>query len=342
MEKYKNLEKISEGAFGIVYRAKNIEDNEVVAIKEFKKKYTTWDECKNLREVKSLINLKHDNIVKLKEMIRSEDKLYLVFEFMDNNLYDLIKDLKNKGKKFTENQIRYIMYHNLLGIAYMHKHGFFHRDLKPENLLVKDEEIKIADFGLAREIRSLPPYTDYVSTRWYRAPECILKSNNYNSPIDIWALGAIMAELFNLNPLFPGNNEKDLLYKISSVIGSPNTTLWNDGINLAKKIDFKFPLITSFSIKSQIPDASEHAIEALSEMLKWDPNKRPTANKLLSFSFFNKQTSIVNIKISSILNDKGYNNVKTTMTYPKQVEKETNKNILTESDNEINKCTYIY
>ena len=91
----------------------------------------------------------------------------------------------------------------------MHKHGFFHRDLKPENLLIKDNVVKISDFGLSREIRSKPPFTDYVTTRWYRAPEILLKSTNYNSPIDIFALGSIMAELYLLKPLFPGNSEVD-------------------------------------------------------------------------------------------------------------------------------------
>ena len=94
-------------------------------------------------------------------------------------------------------------------LAYMHKHGFFHRDLKPENILIHKEKVKLGDFGLAREIRSRPPFTDYVSTRWYRAPELLLKSTNYNSPVDIFALGCIMAELYLLKPLFMGNSEMD-------------------------------------------------------------------------------------------------------------------------------------
>ncbi len=335
MEKYKDLEKIAEGTYGIVYKAVNIEDGELVAIKEFKKKYTTWEECKSLREVKSLINLKNENIVKLKEMIRSDDKLFLVFEFMQNNLYDLIKTLKQKGKNFSEGQIKYIMYHIFLGIAHMHKHGFFHRDLKPENVLVKEEEIKIADFGLAREIRSLPPYTDYVSTRWYRAPECILKSNNYNSPIDIWALGTIMAELYTLNPLFPGNNEKDLLYKLCNVLGSPTSSTWNDGITLGKKIDFKFPLLNGNSLKAFIPEASDQAIEVLTEMLRWDPNKRPTASKLLTFPFFQKCSNL-NVKLAAILND---NNTKDGGKYNAKgtIAQGPVTNLL-ESNDEINKC----
>ena len=91
----------------------------------------------------------------------------------------------------------------------MHKQGFFHRDLKPENLLVKGETVKIADFGLAREIRSRPPFTDYVSTRWYRAPEILLRSPHYNSPADVFAAGAMMAEYYTLKPIFPGTSETD-------------------------------------------------------------------------------------------------------------------------------------
>ena len=104
--------------------------------------------------------------------------------------------------------------------------GYFHRDLKPENLLCSGPEcVKIADFGLARETRSRPPYTDYVSTRWYRAPEVLLRSTNYNSPIDIWAMGCIMAELYTLRPLFPGSSEIDEIFKICAVLGTP-TKVW--------------------------------------------------------------------------------------------------------------------
>jgi serine/threonine protein kinase len=125
---------------------------------------------------------------------------------MEQNIYQLMKD---RTSSFPENQIRSIMWQTIAGTAYMHKHGFFHRDMKPENLLVKGDMVKVADFGLAREIRSRPPFTDYVSTRWYRAPEILLRSTNYNSPVDIFACGAIMAELYLLRPLFPGNNETD-------------------------------------------------------------------------------------------------------------------------------------
>jgi protein kinase len=105
--------------------------------------------------------------------------------------------------------------------------------LKPENLLESNGQIKIADFGLAREIRSKPPFTDYVSTRWYRAPEVILRAPNYNSPIDIFAIGAIMAELYRSWPLFPGNSETDQMQKICQILGSPTKEDWPEGFQLA-------------------------------------------------------------------------------------------------------------
>lgn len=118
----------------------------------------------------------------------------------------------------------------------MHKNGFFHRDLKPENLVIDNNNVvKIIDFGLAREIRSAPPYTDYVATRWYRAPEILLKSSYYNSPTDIFSLGCIMAELYLLTPIFCGNSEIDQIHKICSVIGTPDINSWPEGLKLAAR-----------------------------------------------------------------------------------------------------------
>ena len=131
-----------------------------------------------LREVKSLRKLNHHNIVKLKEVIRQKDSLYFVFEFMEKNLYEIItKGVANP----TEMEVKLMAYDSLQGVAACHKNGYFHRDLKPENLLMNNlNVVKLADFGLAREIRSRPPLTEYVSTRWYRAPELLLCSPNYS------------------------------------------------------------------------------------------------------------------------------------------------------------------
>jgi len=190
-------------------------------------------------------------------------------------------------------------------LAYMHKYGFFHRDMKPENLLILNNQIKIADFGLAREIRSVPPYTEYVSTRYYRAPECILKSPNYNSPIDIWATGCIMAEMYlHPQPLFFGNNEKEVLYRICSVLGTPTHEIWNEGIQLAKMNNMKLPYCNGTDLKNVISNASDDAIDLMKKMLKWDPNERVTANNLLTHPFF----SNYNISDRIIFSDGGFSN----------------------------------
>ncbi|XP_076999742.1 serine/threonine-protein kinase MAK isoform X3 [Tamandua tetradactyla] len=164
---------------------------------------------------------------------------------------------------------------------------FFHRDMKPENLLCMGPElVKIADFGLARELRSQPPYTDYVSTRWYRAPEVLLRSSVYSSPIDVWAVGSIMAELYTLRPLFPGTSEVDEIFKICQVLGTPKKSDWPEGYQLASSMNFRFPQCVPINLKTLIPNASNEAIQLMSEMLNWDPKKRPTASQALKHPYF--------------------------------------------------------
>eukprot|EP00245_Coleochaete_scutata_P016282 TRINITY_DN752_c0_g2_i1.p1 TRINITY_DN752_c0_g2~~TRINITY_DN752_c0_g2_i1.p1 ORF type:complete len:485 (-),score=79.85 TRINITY_DN752_c0_g2_i1:765-2219(-) len=283
MNRYKVLKQLGDGTYGSVWKAVNRATNEVVAIKKMKRKFYSWDECMNLREVKSLRKLNHPNIVKLKEVIRENDELYFVFEYMECNLYQLMKD---KDKLFHESKVRNWAYQVLQALAYMHKHGYFHRDLKPENLLVTKDVIKVADFGLAREIRSRPPYTDYVSTRWYRAPEVLLQSAYYGAPIDMWAMGAIMAELFTLRPLFPGASEADEIYKICSVLGTPTQQTWPDGVKLAAAMNYRFPQFNTTPLAVLIPNASADAIDLMTALCSWDPNKRPTAAQTLQHPFF--------------------------------------------------------
>ncbi|KAJ9134974.1 hypothetical protein P3X46_032202 [Hevea brasiliensis] len=283
MERYKLIKEVGDGTFGSVWRAINKQSGEVVAIKKMKKKYYSWEECVNLREVKSLRRMNHPNIVRLKEVIRENDILYFVFEYMEYNLYQLIKD---REKLFSEAEIRNWCFQLFQGLAYLHQRGYFHRDLKPENLLVTKHLIKIADFGLAREINSQPPYTEYVSTRWYRAPEVLLQSYLYSSKVDMWAMGAIMAELFTLRPLFPGTSEADEIYKICNIIGSPTKDSWADGLNLASAINYQFPQSVGVHLSALIPSASDDAVNLIKLLCSWDPSKRPTAGEALQHPFF--------------------------------------------------------
>lgn len=283
MERYKIIKQLGDGTYGTVWKAINRQTNEIVAIKKMKRKFYSWQECMNLREVKSLRKLNHPSIIKLKEVIRQSDYLYFVFEYMEYNLYQIIKD---NGKLFPESKIRNWCFQVFQGLAYMHHQGYFHRDLKPENLLVTKDVIKIADLGLAREVCSAPPYTEYVSTRWYRAPEVLLQSPYYNSATDMWAMGAIMSELFTLQPLFPGSSEVDEIYKICSVIGTPDHQTWPEGLKLVASMNYQFPQFKSTDLSVLIPTASEEAIDLMASLLSWDPAKRPTAAESLRHPFF--------------------------------------------------------
>ncbi|XP_005398889.1 PREDICTED: serine/threonine-protein kinase MAK isoform X1 [Chinchilla lanigera] len=284
MNRYTTMRQLGDGTYGSVLMGKSNESGELVAIKRMKRKFYSWDECMNLREVKSLKKLNHVNVIKLKEVIRENNHLYFIFEYMKENLYQLMKD---RNKLFPESVIRNIMYQILQGLAFIHKHGFFHRDMKPENLLCMGPElVKIADFGLARELRSQPPYTDYVSTRWYRAPEVLLRSSVYSSPIDVWAVGSIMAELYTLRPLFPGTSEVDEIFKICQVLGTPRKSDWPEGYQLASSMNFRFPQCVPINLKTLIPNASSEAIHLMMEMLNWDPKKRPTASQALKHPYF--------------------------------------------------------
>ncbi|GER30310.1 protein kinase superfamily protein [Striga asiatica] len=243
MERFTIIKEVGNGTFGSVWRALSKQSGEVVAIKKMKKKYYSWEECINLREVKSLRKMNHPNVVKLKEVIRENDVLCFVFEYMECNLYQLMKDRK---KPFSEVDVRNWCFQVFQGLAYIHQRGYFHRDLKPENLLVTKDTIKIADFGLAREINSRPPFTEYVSTR------C----------------------------------EADEIYKICCVIGSPTNTEWPQGLELASAINYQFPQAARVHLSALMPGVSEDAVNLISSLCSWDPCKRPTAMEALQHPFF--------------------------------------------------------
>ncbi|KAG9510815.1 Serine/threonine-protein kinase ICK, partial [Fragariocoptes setiger] len=270
---------------GTVYLAKRVENGETVAIKKMKRKYYTWEECVSLREVKALQKLSHPNIIRLKEVIREDNTLHFVFEHMKENLYQLMRE---SSKPFPESVIKHIMNQILQGIAYMHRHNIFHRDIKPENLLCNGHNcVKIADFGLAREIRSKPPYTDYVSTRWYRAPEVLLRSVSYNSPIDIWSVGCIFGELYTLNPMFPGRTELDQVFHICSILGTPDHRVWPEGYKLSTMINFRFPRFLPVSLTKLLTNCSNEGLHLIKQMLQWNPLHRINATMALNSNYFN-------------------------------------------------------
>lgn len=303
MDDYEILSKMGDGTFGTVYLCKRRATpivtsgsesdiyqsrNKLVAIKKMKKKYHNWQECMNLREVQALKKLNHRNIILLKEVIRENNHLFLVFEHMQENLYQFIR---SQEMPLPESVIKKIVNQIASGLAYIHKHGFFHRDIKPENLLCRDRAtlIKIADFGLTREINSQPPFTDYISTRWYRAPELLLHSKNYNWSVDIWALGCVFGELHTLQPMFPGRSEIDQIFKICQVLGTPNVIDWPEGEKLASTIKFNFPNIVPLDLVDLLCSCSENGLSLIKLMLQWTPNNRASAKDILDHIFFEDQ-----------------------------------------------------
>ena len=346
MENYEIIRHLGGGSFADVYLGKELSTSDLVAIKILKKKYRKLDQCYELREVQSLQKLckenlsnqkGYENIIKLKQIIfeKKTGKLNLVFEYMETDLYELMK--KRSPNRLTEEEIKNITYQILLGLYHMHKYGFFHRDMKPENLLLTGKKLKIADFGLAREIRSIPPFTEYVSTRYYRAPECILRSQNYNSPVDIWAVGCIIAEMYmHPMPLFYGASEKEVFHKICTILGSPNKSNWNEGVNQASKIGFKYPQNTGTDLANIVIGASPEAIDLMKQMLKWSPNARATAASLLNHPFFNgcdlkKPENINNIFFDDFGDVKLFN--KTNRRFRPNNNNEKNENVEINKDN---------
>ncbi|KAL3668009.1 hypothetical protein V7S43_006881 [Phytophthora oleae] len=225
MNKYEVLGVIGEGAYGIVLKCHNKETNETVAIKKFKENEDDDPMVRKttLREVKMLRFLKHGNIVALKEAFRRKGRLYLVFEYVEKNLLEVLED---KPNGVDRELVRSYIFQLCCAIYYCHTNNVVHRDIKPENLLVNtsnsEHSLRLCDFGFARSLPSNGnscELTEYVATRWYRAPELLLGDTKYSRSVDIWAIGCIMGELIEGQPMFPGESEIDQLYLIQKMLG---------------------------------------------------------------------------------------------------------------------------
>ena len=292
MDKYEIFEIIGDGTYGTVYKGLNKITNEKVAIKKLKDKIKSWNECMEQNEVRILKKLSHQNIVKLNEVIREQNsEVSFIFEYGGINLYEFIEEYRKRKEVIPEFKIRNIIYQIINGLNYLHLNGFIHRDLKPENILIIENtnEVKIADFGVAKELPKYKnqPLTDYVCTRWYRSPECVLKTINYNSSIDVWAVGCIMVELYNLKPIFPGMDEFDQLNKIVNILGTPNFNEWPEGYKLIQKLGMKFPVSGKKDLNNIVIGACPEAIRMLNDIFQYDSKNRPSAGELLNYGYFN-------------------------------------------------------
>jgi len=189
--------------------------------------------------------------------------------------------LAHKKTPLSENSIRSIVTQIARGLRYLHSRGFIHRDIKPENILISQNgTVKLADFGFAKLRNDLPPFTPYISTRWYRAPEILLRFPRYDASVDIFALGCVMAELYRLSPLFDGENEVEHLMKIVGVLGTP-PNIWIEGFRCASNLNLIFPRLPKQNLKWYLPNASDLAIDLLDRMLNFIPENRITADEIL-------------------------------------------------------------
>jgi len=287
MHKYRLISKKGEGTFSEVLKAQSIKSGKYVAIKCMKNHFDSIDQVNNLREIQALRRLAgHPNIIKLHEVLYDEPtgRLALVFELMDMNLYEAIKGRRHY---LPEDKVRQYMYELLKALDHMHRNGIFHRDVKPENLLLLDDEIKLADLGSCRGIYSRQPYTEYISTRWYRAPECLLTDGYYNFKMDLFAAGCVWFEIVALFPLFPGQNEMDQIQKIHNVLGSPDAELLNKKFKRnASHMDFNFPDKKGTGIERLVPHADPDLIELMKRLIRYDPDERILARQALKDPYF--------------------------------------------------------
>ena len=203
---------------------------------------------------------------------------------MEMNLYEAIKDRK---KYLPEKKAKSWIFQTLKALEFMHRNGIFHRDIKPENILIRNNHVKLADLGSCKGMYSNPPFTEYISTRWYRSPECLLTDGYYNYKMDIWGLGCVFFEILTLVPLFPGDDEIDEVNKINNILGSPSDELFEKFVkHSAHRNEFKFEHQKGLGIQRYLTHVSPSIVDLISKMLIYDPDKRPTAKECLNHECF--------------------------------------------------------
>ncbi|CAL8288329.1 unnamed protein product [Boreogadus saida] len=289
--RYVNLSYIGEGAYGMVCSALDNVTTSRVAIKKISPfEHQTYCQ-RTLREIKILLRFHHENIIGINDILRARRleamrDVYIVQTLMETDLYKLLKT-----QKLSNDHICYFLYQILRGLKYIHSANVLHRDLKPSNLLINTTcDLKICDFGLARiadpEHDHTGFLTEYVATRWYRAPEIMLNSKGYSKSIDIWSVGCILAEMLSNRPIFPGKHYLDQLNHILGILGSPTPEDLNCIINTkARNYLQSLPEKPKIPWDKLFPKADGKALDLLGRMLTFNPNKRISVEEALAHPY---------------------------------------------------------
>nr|ASV46332.1 mitogen-activated protein kinase 3 [Lilium regale] len=283
---------IGRGAYGIVCSVMNTETREMVAIKKIANAFDNhMDAKRTLREIKLLRHLDHENVVPIRDVIpppipQSFNDVYIATELMDTDLHHIIRS----NQDLSEEHCQYFLYQILRGLKYIHSAKVIHRDLKPSNLLLNANcDLKICDFGLARPTSENDIMTEYVVTRWYRAPELLLNSTDYTAAIDVWSVGCIFMELMNRTPLFPGKDHMNQMRLITERIGTPTESelgfIRNED---ARKYIRHLPQFPRQPFAGLYPHVDPAAIDLIEKMLTFDPYKRITVEEALAHPYLDR------------------------------------------------------
>ncbi|KDP42465.1 hypothetical protein JCGZ_00262 [Jatropha curcas] len=287
-ESFEKLDKVGQGTYSSVYKARDLETNKIVALKKVRFANMDPESVRFMaREIIILRRLDHPNVMKLEGIITSKmsGSLYLIFEYMEHDLAGL---LATPGVKFTEAQIKCYMQQLLHGLEHCHSRGVLHRDIKGSNLLVdQNNNLKIGDFGLATFFQSpqKQPLTSRVVTLWYRPPELLLGATNYGVTVDLWSTGCILAELFAGKPIMPGRTEVEQLHKIFKLCGSPSVEYWKRS-KLPHATIFKPQQPYKRCVSETFKEFPSSALALLDVLLAVEPEDRGTASSALSSEFF--------------------------------------------------------
>ncbi|ODV93941.1 hypothetical protein PACTADRAFT_51687 [Pachysolen tannophilus NRRL Y-2460] len=349
----------------------SMNSNKLVAIKTMNKRLPTLNDYNKVKELKFIFSIpSHSCLVQIYEIFvdNSKFQLHIVMEPMSQNLYQLMK--VRQHNLFSSVTLKSILAQILAGIRHIHRYSYFHRDVKPENILVIQSAefygskeavpperrqdryvVKLADYGLARHINNTRPYTAYVSTRWYRAPEILLRKKFYSKPVDIWAFGSVAVELANFRPLFPGKDELDQTLRVLEIAGSPNIPSAfdlddsgsSDSVPLGGYWDEAESLFTKLGLQPQYFSGVHisHIIKVpfLSDIVKrcliWDPNRRATVDELCQMVYFKNHIALK--ENNSSISDAQISNNKTMQDWNKKnlIEERSNKAIQQRSLNKL-------